>query len=191
MAQPVTTEYPRGDLQRALTNSATTTAFIAREVDVLSLPATVDSGTPTSNAFFTAASGAGIMIIPFLTDTEDDACDYRVYGVDRMLATAAVGDEDPIYQYHYTFALEFNAALDDSIKGVANGLTVATDFYCDTITPDVTNVGMADYQIISPAVDAANLPAAILIRNSYGFKYWAVDFNVDDAITANFLYRMV
>ena len=189
MAQTVITEYPHNDMVRALTNNATTTAFISRVADVLTEPVSVDSSTATSNAVVIPASGAGVMMVFFGSDGDDETTDYRIYGVDRMQATAAAKGVDPVYQYHYTFALEFETKWDATTVGVANGLTVAADLYADIITPDVTNVGMADYQVISP--DVADLPGALVIRNSYGFRYWAVDFNVNTAASANLLWKTI
>lgn len=149
--------------QAGLVNASTQTGVVtAPTANTLTLPVTVDSGTPTANKVILPTHiGTQIELMFFGADTDGDEFRIQIATVNPII-DADAGSATTIYTFRPI--LIFDGLL-SSYAGVAAGVFINTDFMVDTVTPvgsyDVIDVP----RIFSAASDgpSANCPAVITI----------------------------
>jgi hypothetical protein len=110
----------------------------------------------------------------FGTDTDNDDFHAYVYGWSRLVSLSS-----STHQWAATFLIRVVATM-GSRNGLSGGIVTNSEFWCDTIVLDTTNIGTSDYEIISAA---DNGTAALIIRNK-GFEKLDVWFDMNAGSTA-------
>ena len=159
---------PKNPLLVGLDNDSTDLA-VSHPADQLTTPATVDSSTATANHVVIPVSDQDVLLHFFGQNAHSETFDAVIFGWSRILSTTNVTP-----QWTAMFMIRVDCVTGTG-TGVASGIILDTDFWVDTISLDVANIGTADYEIISP-VD--NGKAALIIRHK-GFEYIDVWFDMD------------
>lgn len=183
MSQGTHLNYPKGQFSRGLVNNSTEGDFIV-PVPQAAKPASVDSSTPTANAFVVDCGGSTTLLYPFGTDADNEAFVINIYLWSKCLRSST--DTSDLWIPFYVGGV--TCTLSAALNGVAGGLISATEFLADTVVELATNTW--DDALITARSFAGDQLAELRI-NTEGYEKLEVRFDMTTAASGNALYRIL
>ena len=147
-------QTPIGILNKGLAAMSTNAAI------AVPAPTNTEPATGTDNKVIDMqlqGSGNQIHLIPYGTDANNETIDLAVYAWEHQPGTTGTADD----LYLPTFLGEWTGTMSNMVSGVASGVVIATEYFCDTIVEkevpysltEIVSGGTADENVSRIIVD--------------------------------------